>query len=150
MLENSSVFTVTDKIMEIFSIISKAQVMPYKIIFRSNCAIDMNVPPNYCLIICNMYKSFLVLCEMKLCFLNFEGKQILSPKICFFGIWIIFKLEEMADTDEAQKTEYNLPFCKRHLHSQGKSPFVMMSSLLCHDKGVTQALETLSNGERRA
>lgn len=48
------------------------------------------------------------------------------------------------------KTKYELPFCKKHLHLQGKSPFVRMSpSMYQEEKDGSKSLETLISGEGR-
>ena len=54
-------------------------------------------------------------------------QNMLPWHIHYFKLVIFLKT---SDVTEALKIEYKLAFCKKKLHSQGKSPFVKVSPTL--------------------
>ena len=93
--------------------------------------------------------SFLLPCSWDIGFCG--GLESATPRyVRLFGMRIIlgWLLLKAADMRETLKSRTYLPFVKRHLHLQRKSPSVQVSpSLYQEEGGMILSLETLINAE---
>ena len=74
------------------------------------------------------------------------------PQDISLGVRIILAwlLSKTGDRKETLKSRIYLPFVKRHLHLQTKSPSVKLSPCLYHEEGgMTLSLETLNQCGRQ-